>query len=174
MASFSIAMTLPSCFLDEPPLRGGIRKCSFTMPAAAIKSSVSLSEASSDNDMSILLKYALAAALRLLLPIYKDSGNRGQYPQHRQLHRKLRDRRTYLRAQMVEQVVGSYVPRAPRLYAAAHWRWQWCCRLTRLASGEMWWQLPRPLLLRRRWLAFKILFLALENFFSLSLIQQAG
>jgi hypothetical protein len=40
--------------------------------------------------MSTLSKYALAAALRLLLPIYKDSENRGQCPRHRQLRPKLR------------------------------------------------------------------------------------
>jgi hypothetical protein len=60
------------------------------MPAVAIKSSVSPFESSSDDDMSTLLKYALAVALQLLLPIYKHGGNRGQCPQHRQLRRKLR------------------------------------------------------------------------------------
>jgi hypothetical protein len=38
-------------------------------------------------------------------------------------------------------VAGSDVPRAPRLYVAAHGRCRRCCRLTRLASGEMWRQL---------------------------------
>jgi hypothetical protein len=77
-------------FLDEPPLRGSIRKCSFTMPAAAIKRLVSPSDSSSDGDMSTLSKYALVAALRLLLPIYKDNGNHGQCPRQCQLCRKLR------------------------------------------------------------------------------------
>jgi hypothetical protein len=81
---------LPSRFLDEPPLRGGINKCSFTMRATAIKSLVSLFDSSLDDDMSTLLKYASDTALRLLLPIYKDSKNRGQCPRHRQLRWKLR------------------------------------------------------------------------------------
>jgi hypothetical protein len=60
------------------------------MPAAASRSSVSPSVSSSNDDMSTLSKYAFDAALRLLLPIYKDSGNHGQCPRHRQLRPKLR------------------------------------------------------------------------------------
>jgi hypothetical protein len=49
---------------------------------------------------------------------------------------------------------GNDVPRAPHLYAAAHWRCRRCCRLTRLANGTILWQLPRFRLLRRRCLAW--------------------
>jgi hypothetical protein len=90
MASFSIAIDVALRFLDEPPLRDGIRNFSFTMPVAASRSSVSPSESSSNDDMSTFLKYALVAALRMLLPIYKDIGNLGQCPRHRQLRPKLR------------------------------------------------------------------------------------
>jgi hypothetical protein len=49
MASFSIAIDIAL-----PLLGSAIRKCSFTMPAAATRSSVSPSESSSDDNMSTL------------------------------------------------------------------------------------------------------------------------
>jgi hypothetical protein len=46
-------------------------------------------------------------------------------------------------------------PNPPQPSTAAHCRCRRSCRFTRLVSGEMWKQLLRPRLVRRRWLAWQ-------------------
>jgi hypothetical protein len=157
MASFSIVIDVALRFLDEPPLRGGIRNFSFTMPVAASRSSVSPSESSSNDDMStfeVCLGCGPANAAAHLQGQRKPWSMSTPPPTTPKVE-KTGEHMFLGKWSNRLWAVGSDVPRVPRLCTTAHCRYWQSCRLTRLVSCEMWRQLPWPRLVWRCSLAWR-------------------